>query len=50
MNMPKKKKIESKEIETVHKLLDVAAAWLKKALQEHGIGAKTSVGYGYFKI
>lgn len=23
--------------------------WLKKALIEHGIGAKTAVGYGYFK-
>ena len=23
--------------------------WLKKALTEHGIGAKTAVGYGYMK-
>ncbi len=27
-------------------LLDVAERWLKKALSEHGIGAKTAVGYG----
>ncbi len=32
------------------KLLDTAVNWLKKAIQEHGVGAKTSVGYGYFKI
>jgi CRISPR-associated protein Cmr6 len=25
------------------------AQWLKKALTEHGIGAKTAVGYGYMK-
>ncbi len=24
--------------------------WLKAALTEHGIGAKTAVGYGYFKV
>ena len=29
-------------------LLNAAEAWLKKALEEHGVGAKTSVGYGYF--
>ncbi len=29
-------------------VLNVASEWLKKALQEHGIGAKTAVGYGYF--
>lgn len=28
--------------------LSVAYDWMKKALNEHGIGAKTSVGYGYF--
>ncbi|NTU73922.1 type III-B CRISPR module RAMP protein Cmr6 [Candidatus Roizmanbacteria bacterium] len=27
--------------------LAVASIWLKKALEEHGIGAKTAVGYGY---
>lgn len=27
-------------------LLDAAGQWLKKALSEHGIGAKTAVGYG----
>jgi len=30
-------------------LLDVAFLWLKKALTEHGLGAKTAAGYGYFK-
>jgi len=29
--------------------LDVANEWLKKALTEHGIGAKTAVGYGYMQ-
>jgi len=28
---------------------DVVKEWLKKALEEHGIGAKTAVGYGYMK-
>ena len=30
-------------------LLVAAERWLKKALEDHGVGAKTSVGYGYFK-
>jgi CRISPR-associated protein Cmr6 len=30
-------------------LLDLVAYWLKNALTHHGIGAKTAVGYGYFK-
>lgn len=30
-------------------LLSLAKLWLKLSLIEHGIGAKTSVGYGYFK-
>ena len=30
-------------------LLDKANTWLEKALTEHGIGAKTAVGYGYMK-
>lgn len=30
-------------------LLDITHHWLKKALTDHGIGAKTAVGYGYFK-
>ncbi|MHA1282328.1 MAG: type III-B CRISPR module RAMP protein Cmr6 [Promethearchaeota archaeon] len=30
--------------------LDLADKYLKKAIQEKGIGAKTSVGYGYFKL
>lgn len=30
-------------------VIEIAMAWLKKALMEHGIGAKTAVGYGYFE-
>lgn len=29
------------------KILKVAEKYLKEALSEHGIGAKTAVGYGY---
>jgi len=29
-------------------LLYYAETWLKKALNEQGVGAKTSVGFGYF--
>ncbi len=29
--------------------LDVGFEWMKKALNEHGIGAKTAVGYGYLQ-
>lgn len=29
--------------------LSVAYTWMQKALKEYGIGAKTSVGYGYFR-
>lgn len=29
-------------------LLDLVAYWLSKALSEHGLGAKTAVGYGNF--
>lgn len=29
--------------------LSIAFNWLKKTLNEHGIGAKTAVGYGYFE-
>ena len=48
-------KVRSKD---VSELVDASAdtplsaigeAWLKKALEEHGIGAKTAVGYGYMK-
>jgi len=31
-------------------LLDDAVIWLKKALSEQGVGAKVSVGYGYFNL
>ena len=31
------------------KALDQVAEMLKKALKEHGIGAKTAVGYGYMQ-
>ena len=30
-------------------VLSIAYDWMNKALKEHGIGAKTSVGYGYFE-
>jgi len=30
-------------------LLYILEAWLSKALEEHGVGAKTAVGYGYMK-
>lgn len=30
-------------------LHEIALSWVKKALTEHGIGAKTAVGYGYFR-
>lgn len=30
-------------------LINVTTGWLKKALTEHGIGAKTAVGYGVMK-
>ena len=30
-------------------LADITKKWLEKALKEHGIGAKTAVGYGYMK-
>ena len=29
-------------------LLNAAVSWLKQGVTEHGIGAKTAVGYGYF--
>jgi len=31
------------------KPLDVIKEWIEKALTQHGIGAKTAVGYGYMK-
>jgi CRISPR-associated protein Cmr6 len=37
---------ESSLLERSRPLLDFAEQWLKKALSEHGIGAKTAVGYG----
>lgn len=37
------------EITAESSLLDLTAAWLKDALHEHGIGAKTAVGYGVFQ-
>ena len=30
--------------------LELAYDWLKRALREHGIGAKTAAGYGYNKV
>ncbi|MGI6776492.1 MAG: type III-B CRISPR module RAMP protein Cmr6 [Acetivibrionales bacterium] len=42
------KKVERKKLEELggDTLLSIGEIWLKKALAEHGIGAKTSVGYG----
>ncbi|MCR6544716.1 type III-B CRISPR module RAMP protein Cmr6 [Dehalobacterium formicoaceticum] len=31
-------------------VMDVASTWIKKALLEHGVGAKTAVGYGIMKM
>lgn len=31
------------------KIIDVINEWLEKALKEHGLGAKTAAGYGYFE-
>jgi CRISPR-associated protein Cmr6 len=31
------------------KMIDIVEKYLKEALTQHGIGAKTAVGYGYFK-
>ncbi|NLZ54807.1 MAG: type III-B CRISPR module RAMP protein Cmr6 [Thermoanaerobacteraceae bacterium] len=48
--------IEPKENETIDQgyfqgkqVLDVVKTWIKKTLLEHGIGAKTAVGYGIMK-
>jgi len=48
--------IEAKDNVTIDKdyfegkrVWDVAKEWLNKALREHGIGAKTAVGYGILK-
>ena len=38
------------EVSSDTRLLNITEAWLKKALEEHGIGAKTSVGYGYMSV
>ena len=35
--------------ESNNSLLKIAFSWLKSALEQHGIGAKTAVGYGYMK-
>lgn len=42
-------KIENGKFESKYPL-EVAEEWLRKTLTEHGIGAKTSVGYGFFNI
>jgi len=41
-------KVESGEFNG-ERVFNIASEWLGKALQEHGIGAKTAVGYGFFK-
>jgi CRISPR-associated protein Cmr6 len=45
-------KYNSKEIPSLSKdstILDIAKWWLTQALSNHGLGAKTAVGYGYFE-
>lgn len=39
----------SETIDPGKSLLEITQFWLKKTLEEHGLGAKTAVGYGYFK-
>jgi CRISPR-associated protein Cmr6 len=41
--------IKDSNLSADSKLLDLVQYWLEKALLEHGIGAKTAVGYGYMK-
>ncbi|RMH71402.1 MAG: type III-B CRISPR module RAMP protein Cmr6, partial [Gemmatimonadetes bacterium] len=46
-----KDNIEISDFKTGQKkpILDVVQDWLETALTEHGIGAKTAAGYGYFQ-
>ena len=51
-NQPIKLKNENgeiKELSMESSLLEITEVWLQKALTEHGVGAKTAVGYGYMK-
>ncbi len=41
--------VKKAELSGDDRVLDLVSKWLKKALTEHGIGAKTAVGYGYMK-
>ncbi len=42
--------LPEEEIEKGRKVLELAALLLKKALEEEGVGAKTTLGYGRIKI
>jgi CRISPR-associated protein Cmr6 len=44
-----KKLVEKIGLTGDNTILDLVAIWFKKALKEHGIGAKTAVGYGYMQ-
>jgi CRISPR-associated protein Cmr6 len=41
--------IKAENLSPDSKVLDVAQFWLTHALTNHGIGAKTAVGYGYME-
>ncbi len=43
-----KEKLETFSIKDKNNNHKTIETWLKKALQNHGLGAKTAVGYGYF--
>ncbi len=42
-------KNSNKKLTSDFSLTKIAAYWLQRALSEHGIGAKTAVGYGFFE-
>ncbi len=46
-NPPDKSQLSN--IENRNLCLDAVTSWLKNALQDQGIGAKSAVGYGYFQ-
>lgn len=41
--------VEMVEVSSDASLLQISVAWLNQALDGHGIGAKTAIGYGYMK-
>lgn len=50
IGIKEKENKEIKEGELVGYPLETAKDWLEKTLRNHGIGAKTAVGYGLFKL